>query len=491
MKTFILQLEKFDDLASTREKMHWAKARRILLVWPKRGKPDLSAADIGSIQHEAVRLGLEIAFVCKNGFVEDIASDLNLSVFSSVPQAEKTHWKKTKGVHGKRIEKTYTDLIAARPHKQKVQAKSDNHAGRWASIILAILGILSLIVFFVPHATVILHPKTTTKTIEINVLASLDIDSININGNLPAKLQTIELTKTGSGQSTGKTQLASQYASGEVVFTNISAQTVTIPAGTIVLSSSDEDVQFATQLDYTLEAGETSASIEVKAVKAGISGNVPAGDIASIDGALALVLQVINESPTSGGTDVEAPSPTEEDYEQLKAELVHDLRQEIITQFAQGDTRLIEVTLDDGKVVTETRSVEIGTASDTFSLTINVQFTFLTYSNADLQKLVNESIAASLESGTRIYGDGVIIANETKASTDNMGARWVITAVANTGVIVNENQITQKIAGKNIEEAKILLNSIIENSQDPIIVISPRGWNWLPWFSMNMRVEVE
>jgi hypothetical protein len=491
MKTYILQLEKFDNLASTREKMHWAKARRILLVWPKRGKPYLSAADIGSIQHEAARLGLEIAFVCKNGFVQDIAGDLSISVFSSVPQAEKAHWKKIVSIHGKKIERTYANLIAARPQGQKVKAKPFYYIKKWVSIILAGLAILSLILFFVPHATIILHPKITEKTITINVFASPEIESVNVNGNLPASLQTIELTKTGSSQSTGKTQLASQYAGGEVIFTNISAQTVTIPANTIVLSSSNEEVQFATQLDYTLEAGETSAPIEVKAIKAGISGNVPAGDIDSIDGALALVLQVTNEFPTSGGKDVEAPSPTEEDYDQLKAKLVNELRQEIITQFKQGETRLIEATLDNGKVVSETRSVDPGTASDIFSLTINVEFTFLTYSDANLQKLVNDAMTASLESGTRIYGNGVTIDEATYASVDNMGARWVITAVANTGVIINEDQITRMITGKNLKEAKDALNSIIENRQDPIFVISPQGWNWLPWFSMNMRLEVE
>ena len=491
MKTFILHLEKFDDLASTREKMRWVKAKRLLMVWPKRGKPNFSVADIRSIQHEATRMGLEIACVCKNGQIEDIAENLHISVFQSVPLAEKARWMMPLQAFEKPVSRKYTDLIAKERQKTKAKNLHFNRAGRTVAILLAGLAIFSLIVFFVPHANVILYPELTTKSIQISVLASPEIDSVNVNGNLPARLETIELTKTGSGQSTGKTQLASQYASGEVVFTNFTNQTVIIPTGTVVLSNIDPEIQFATQSICALAAGETSAPVMVKAIKAGSKGNVVAGELTSIDGEMALYLHVTNTTPTSGGTDVEAPSPTESDYTNLKSEILDQLRQEIITRYSQGDTRLIEATLDKGAVTSETRTVDVGTAADTFTLTINVQFTGLTYSSSDLQKLIDQAMMASLDSGTRVYGNGVNIAKETRAIIIGTEAKWVITATAETGTIVNKNEIAQKIAGMKVDDAKSILNSIIVIRQNTDITIFPRGWNWLPWYSENLHVEVK
>lgn len=489
MKTFILQLEKFDDLASTREKMRWAKPKRILIVWPKRGKLKFSAADIGSIQHEAVRMGLEIAFVCKNGQIEDIADGLHISVFQSVPLAEKARWMKPSGSFVKPVSREYADLIAKERQKKKSRNLHLNRTARTAAIILAGMAVLSLIVFFVPHATIVVYPELTTKTIQIDVLASPEIYSVNINGNLPARLETIELTKTGSGQSTGKTQLASQYASGEVIFTNFSNQTVTIPAGTIVISNVDPEIKFETQSSYILDAGKTSSPITVKALKAGSNGNVPAEELTAINGELALYLRVTNETPTSGGLDMEAPSPTESDYTKLKSEMLGQLRQEIIARFSQGENRLIEATLDEGAVISETRAVDVGTAADTFTLTINVKFTGLTYSSNDLQKLADQAMLASLDSGARVYGNGVTIAKETKAASNGKEATWVITVIADTGAIIDENEINQKIAGKKIDEAKSIMNSIMVIRQNTEITIFPRGWNWLPWFSNNLQVE--
>ncbi len=490
MKTFILQLEKYDDLASTREKMRWVKAKRLLMVWPKRGKPDFSVADIGSIQHEAIRMGLEIAFVCKNGLIEDVANDLHVSVFQSVPLADKARWLKPLQSFEKPVSREYTDLIAKERQKKKTIHPHINRAGRIAAIILAGLAIFSMIAFFVPHATVILYPELTTKTIQIDVLASPEIDSVNVNGNLPAKLETIELTKTGSGQSTGKTQLPSQNASGEVIFSNITNQTVTIPAGTVVLSNVDPEIQFVTQSSYILDAGENSSPVAVKATKAGSKGNVAAGELTSIDGELALYLKVTNATPTSGGTDVEAPSPSEADYIKLMTEMVDQLRQEIIARYSQGDTRLIVATLDKGTVTSETRTVDVGTAADSFTLTINVQFTGLTYLRDDLEILIDQAMLASLDSGTRVYGNGVKTENETKATIIGTEAKWVITATAETGKIVDKNEIAQIIAGKKVDDAKSIMNSIIAIRQTTDITVFPRGWNWLPWYSENLQVEV-
>jgi hypothetical protein len=492
MKTLILQLEKFDTLASTREKMQWAKTGRILLVWPKRGKPAFSVADIGSIQHEAHQLGVEVAFVCQDAFVEDTAASRNISVFHSVPIAERSRWQKSLKDPEKPPVKEYRDLAAKAPKKVKLPSNPGNRILRLVTVASAGLAIFALVVFSIPHATITLYPELTTKTIEINILASPDIDNVNINGNLPAKVQTIDLTKTSSGQSTGKAALPSQYATGEVTFANISSGPVTIPMGTIIASEIDPGIKFATLEEITLAAGETSDPVRVQADSAGAAGNVDAGVLTTIDGQLGLALQVTNDAPTSGGADVEAPSPTETDYVKLRVAMLTELRQEAMAQYPQGDTRLIGETLDEGTIVSETRSVDPGTAADTFSLTISVEFKGLTYSSAQLKQLVNETMAASLDQGTTIYGEGTTIANQTVATGDvNLGATWILTAMAETGQTIDSNLVIQKVTGKRISDARDFLNTMIQQRQEMDVSVFPRSWGWLPWLSLNIQVVVK
>jgi hypothetical protein len=492
MKTFLVQLEKFDNLASTLEKMHWAKARRILLIWPRRGKISLSLTDIELIKREAIELGADVAFVSHDPTFMEIGTENNVSVFLSVPQAESARWLKAGTSFNKNADlKKKPRLLDPNGNKEKKLATSGKVA-QIAAVVIAACAILAMLVFFLPAARVTIYPELTEKVISIDILASPDIVEPNINGSLPAKIQVIQVSKTASAQSSGKTQLPNSYAQGTVTFHNLSGQTVTVPKGTILACSVNPEIKFMTLEEATVDPLVSSESVKIQAVKGGSEGNQEAGVANLIDGPLAVVLEVTNETSIIGGSDVEAPSPTEEDYAQLKANLLVQMRSDALNQIPSPGTALISSTLDQGKVVSEIRSVEPGTASDTFSLTLGIEYRVLTYSVDELNSLVKNALVAGIDSRNTIYGQGVSITSQTTPiGTVEDGARWTIIASAQTGVKVNEGDIFQAITGMTIPDANAILQYMVPEREPAMIDLFPRGWTRLPWFSLQIHVGVE
>lgn len=95
-------------------------------------------------------------------------------------------------------------------------------------------------------------------------------------------------------------------ASGTVTFgrSTPAAQDYVIPAGTIV--STTDLVTFQTIASVTLSTGLTTAQTGVVAVTAGLSGNVSAGAIGVLNGALLGIETVTNPLALTGGTDQES-----------------------------------------------------------------------------------------------------------------------------------------------------------------------------------------
>ena len=81
MKTYIIQLESHDDVTSICDKMGWAKAGRILLVWPERGRVVTRRLDLTLIQRLCSALGAQLALVTRDPQVRFHARQLLIPVF--------------------------------------------------------------------------------------------------------------------------------------------------------------------------------------------------------------------------------------------------------------------------------------------------------------------------------------------------------------------------------------------------------------------------
>ena len=495
MKTAILQLETYDDYSSICDKMGWSRATRIILVWPKRGKILREYHELKLIQRQASALGAQVAFVCRDRLIDEYAQVLQIPVFPSLPKAESSHWPRQIHLVERQPSADFFKKFQSATGQQTVKAKNQESSKlvRWLSIGLASLALISLVIFIFPSATIMLYPVTETKNIPISIWASTQVHETNLNGSLPAYEKSIEVSASAEGQSTGTTDLPIEYAVGNVTFINLTKNDIVVPAGTIISTADPESIRFVTSDSVTVMGVSTEpVSVGVKALQAGSSGDVDQDTLTVIEGTLGSLLTVTNSSPISGGADEQAPSPTEADYAKLKKSLLNQLSIEATQTLQQQEgLQLIDGSLDEGKTIEETRSVEPGQPADSFSLTIRVKFTGLMITSSDLEKIATEVMNASLSKGQKTYCDGVTIQQLDKPDGSLAeGMKWNIFVSCAVGADFDALSLTKLVTGKKIEEARTILLAQFQSRAEPFITTFPADWKWMPLASFNINVEV-
>jgi hypothetical protein len=492
MKTIVIHLEASDNQISICEKMVMSKAQRYLLVWPRRARLVENEIEVNLIKRKAQQLGGQVAFVSRNPNVIEKAEKQGVPVFPSVPRAEKSHWKNSFSLYEK-VENPYrvTQIRSYQNGKKKKLPKNlISVSGRILSVGLSGLAILLIAGFLLPSAQVTLYPVIEEKELSIDIWASPEVHEINPNGNLPAKVELIEVNGSIDGVSSGTTTLASGYASGEVIFQNQTQMVVNIPVGTIVSTAGDPTVEFETTSSGTVGTGNNnSVSVTIKALAAGSSGNVAAGQITQVDGNLGSLVTVRNESVLSGGLDQAAPSPTDEDYVKLRTKLLSDLKEKASSQINTESKKLIPQTIDNGLVISENRSVEPGQPGQNITLSLTVKFTGLSYNVDDLDLLVRKVVDSNLSSTQMLYLDHVD-SEIHDVRVENGSVKWQESVQIQIIPRINESDIAQNISGLDAASAKRIIDDKVNLRQPPDLSIK-NVIKRVPFAAFRIQIQVK
>ena len=340
MREQLVNLESNDDYHSTRDKMGQIQVDRILLVWPKpvRGQviPLTRKLDLLLMHRHASRLGAHLGVVTDSDQIIDHAGSLGVPVFDSVTSAHISLWRSRTSLRpdipkppghteSLKVAKDYLE------HTRKPREdKSNLHLMRGG--ILTAIGLLSigtLILLAIPSAKVTLTPKYQNIITQVTLTADPHITTPDYKQNII--IATTENTIV-SGEieidTTGTSELSIQYSVGTVLFTNLTFQPITIPAGTAVSTSSRlEPITYVTQHDAMLEPKRGLITVvEVRAVLPGPEGNVGPSLINRVEGLLSKQVAVTNRQPTAGGQTVTVPTVTRLDRSKAYDTLINDLR---------------------------------------------------------------------------------------------------------------------------------------------------------------------
>ena len=494
MKTTVIKLEPYDDIISARDKMSWCRSARILLVFPGAFTVLDRKLDLMLLIRHSQELGAQLAIVCDDPEIRANAREAGIPNFLSASVAQKSAWRRT------RFRRMFSEQKSFHLQLPELQSKArtrtariwQNHRLRLAVFLTGILAVFVLVWFFIPSAHIYLPDIQSKQTIVVSVWASPVISYALPSGGLPVSVVSVVVESQEQAASTGLAVVPDKAAIGHVQFTNLTSQTVMVPAGAVVLAPGSTGVRFEVLQEITVPAsGWTVAFSPVQAVLPGSAGNVAAGEIRAIEGDLGLQLYVINLNPTLHGEDRKAASPTKLDYETLRTEVLKGLNgkamQEIELKFPSGE-KILPPSLKLVNILEERREPEVGLPSDQIKLTIRAEFSAWYIHLQDLANVERIALDADLSDGMTGINDSLRSDDINDPQVVNETIQWQVQASRDVQKIWDKEAVASLVLGKRPDDAARLMTKMLGIPSGLRIEVNPGWWPFLP--SLLFRVEV-
>ena len=498
VKTQIIQLEAHDDTISVRDKMDWSQTPRVLLVWPERGSVLSNRLDLVLLERYCSSHGSQIALVTRNAEVIYQAGEAGIPVFQSRKTAQLQPWRKSfrefkrRELEDKVVEVRDRDLFS---RDNKPAQKELPQWSRISIFIAAVLAVLAIAGILLPSATITINKEINQKSLIVPIRAIPGDNQIQISGQVPVQELSIEVEDHQSIPASGITAIPSEYASGEVVFTNLGKEAVTIPVNTILSTDTDNPVQFLTSESGKLPstAGDT-ITISIEAINPGKSGNVLTDQITTISTSLAAEVSVSNPLPTNGGTDILISAPNNSDRRRLSRTLnisLKNLAVQEITDLLNQDDVLLTSDLENFEIIDEIFSPEEGLPGAELNLEVKGRFLVLYTSGNDLFSLANDLVKAQYQNDHyEPILDNITISQLTSPTVgDSETYTWRMEITWIDHKINDQNEILQTVIGKQPIEAESLLQETLDLDEQPRIVLSPTWWPRIPVLPFRIKIN--
>lgn len=498
VKTQIIQLEVHDDTISVRDKMDWSQTPRVLLVWPERGKVLRNRLDLILLERYCSSHGSQLALLTHDAEVTFQAGEVGIPVFQSRKTAQLQPWRKSfrefkrRELEDKSVEVRDIDLFS-REHKPV--HKDLPPWTRISIFVAAVLAVIAIAGMLLPSATITIEKEINQKTLIIPIRAIIGEDQVQISGQVPVRELPIVVEDHQSIPASGTTAIPSDYAQGEVVFTNLGEEAITIPENTILSTNSGNPVQFLTAALRKLPSGVgESITVQVTAINPGKSGNVLSDQITTISTSLEAEVVVSNPLPTTGGTDIFISAPNNSDRRHLSRNLSFSLKdlagQEIINHLTQKDV-LLNPGLGDFEIIEETFTPEEGSAGAELQLEKKGQFIVLFAAGDDLLSLATDLVKAQYQGDNfEPLLDSITISQlSSPVPGITQSYSWKMEVSWNEQKIMDQNEIIQTVLSKKPANAMILLQESFDLDDPPQIKLSPSWWLRIPALPFRININ--
>lgn len=348
-------------------------------------------------------------------------------------------------------------------------------------LIALVFGLVSLW-WFLPSSKITLKVKSQVLEKEENVLVGRASP-----GGLTGTLVESLLSGSQKAVTTGKKEVGDK-AQGEVILFNKTSQPKTFTAGTILKTTSG--VVFALNSQATVAS--RSATLEgitygktktnVTAQDFGTEGNIAANTnftIADFDQSL---YSAYNEQSFSGGTKREVSVVSQDDRKKLQDNLTKELETKATEELKAKvpPNSKIEDTAIQKEVISQKFDKEVAQEASVVSLTQEVKFSAVAYSQDELFKFLAEKIKEDVPSSYEILSDfSKVEIIETLPEGEGFILRTKF-----TGSLIpkfDTPKITNELVGKNPKTTKDYLLAL-QDVQEAQIAISPP----LPAFLLTM-----
>ena len=351
-----------------------------------------------------------------------------------------------------------------------------------------------------PSAQVELSMKRQDVSAVVDIVADSKTEVVNLElGVIPAHILRETVETTASIPTSGNFWLDSVSSAGVVTITNLGETRVSIPAGTILATSAGEPILFETVAAAVVPAGSgrsVEATVEAREGFRGSIGNVGAGMINTIFGALAERVSVINLAPVAGGGARSVKVVDAADADRLRASVRLQLQslafESMRAKLSENQIIIIEsIQVEEERKEWTRVSADIGTMTSELTLT--------------MRAVVSAWRSMNVMAGKwRWSGCGRIwrrarnclrIRFNTVAGLSRRGGpagqiRFTAESSATVAAALDIDSLRNRLAGLSLDEAKDLLaNSPELSASEPArLKLYPQGLDRMP--SLPVRIDL-
>jgi len=500
----IIELTGDENITAIRNLLEHATESEVLLFVPKGCEAlENNKVNLTVLRRWADNLALRVGLVIEDRETRLVARDVGFVVLPSIEEGQKANLRLLYNTRHRRKglpPRPTTSFLSLKPifkpatgRKKRQTALSAHTAPLVATAVFVFL--LFILVFILPGATVTLQPVSEPVEAAMEIVGVDGLPEVNYGlAEVPARTVYVEREGTDTIATTNKRDIPDGHAQGSVVFANKTTMPVTITKGTVVRTSFGKTVRFYTVADVWLP-GELYRTVRVGiiAAKPGPSGNVPPLTINVVEGELAAQVDVLNESPTSGGTVRRVSTVDGEDKVRLRAKLLKRLQEEayneLTSSLARGEfipPESLNIT-----VLDEEFDHKVGDMTDELGLRMKVKVSGLAVSGADGEKLLLRLLEQRMKPGYRLLEDSANFERGSLINATSEQARFSMSVRAAIVPAIDTAAVRRAIAGKTPEAAQEYLMRQFKLASEPKIKISGSLLHRLPWWPARIHVQIK
>lgn len=491
-----------DTLAGMQAKLHASPTERVLFVVP--AELALDAVALRVLRREAVSARVGLAFVTAEPALRVLADRAGISSFRTQERAERARWRRLRADRPVRITApgpvTAIAPLGLGLFDAVTQAGRARHSGFrpfafarafvrkqspwWATLglvgcLLALSGgLLYALSTIIPAATIRLAPAAEPIQITAEMRAEQDARTDITAAIVPAQPLSVQVSGEARTETTGRRAEPATKAAGRVVLINRTSREITVPAGTVVSTATGNNIQFATLADLILPpTGRAPAPVE--ALLPGPSGNVRAGTITRVEGALGLSVLVANENNFAGGSTAQMGVVTEDDKIRLQDQLFEELKK-LALERLNGRTagaKFVPPESVSFLVLSPTFTPFVGEVSPDLYLSMSVQAVGLAVDKADADQVALARLQTAMPPGTRLISDTVQFTPGSVQLVDQSTVSLAMTAEGTLLRGIDAAAVREAVLGRTREDAEEILLARFALARPPEITLGP---DWLP-----------
>ena len=304
----------------------------------------------------------------------------------------------------------------------------------------------------------------------------------------------VHATELIHGSATGTGAVAAKFASGRVTFglvCSVVPPCVKLRVFTGAVVQTPRGVRFKTLSSVFLEQGAQTATVGIRAVVAGPSGNVGANSITVANSALPM-LTVTNRLPVTGGVGpTVGPAITQADMDAVRAALESRVNTDLSTALRDASSGMTGV-IDGPPALAFNADHAVGSQVSTFTVTLTGEMTATVFSNDAAQAIVRVGLQPMVWPGYDMRTDPIEADYQITSIRSSQDVTITADAVAYAVPRVPTSATRAALAGRGESDARGRLSHDFRNSTIDIRV-TPLALPWLPFIAehINLTLNVE